>query len=134
MLKSTIRIFVVIALASISPGCSMEPSKSNTYPCDFGVYSKFPLTVKIIECKGIGNVYPSGLITKTSGLALSPSKTFFFPRQKRLPRSFVIRWKVEEEEHSQELVMPPIAKGSFGMLRLELSEANVWQLSFEKEK
>ena len=122
---------LVASAVSLAMGCSFKPSTANTYPCDFGVYSKFRQTIEIIECEGMGSVYPDGLIVPTHGPA--PTKTFFFPRQKRFPERIRIRWKIGTENFSQEIVFPQVEKGSEGMLCLELSQDNVWNLIFEKE-
>lgn len=126
-------LFLALILAvSLVQGCSFEPSKTNTYPCDVGVFSRFDQTIRILDCEGMGYAYPSGLISKTSGLA--PTKTFFFPRQRRLPERFTIHWQVESEKFSQELPMPMVKKGSDGMLRFELSSENEWSLTFEERR
>lgn len=121
----------VILAAVCLAGCSFEPSHANTYPCHFGVYSRFDRTVYIERCEGIGSVYPDGYVTKTTGPA--PSSTFFFPRQRWLPERIRIHWRIETDRFTQDIDFPQVEKGSDGMLRLELSEDNIWSLSFQKD-
>ncbi len=134
-------MILLLSLIAAFIGCDLEPSPARTYPCTFGVYSRFKETVRIIDCEGLGSVYPGGIIVPTSGPA--PTATFNFPRQKSFPARFLIRWKLgtesansdsESQKFSQEVVFPKVEKGSEGMLRLELSEDNVWNLTFVKEE
>ena len=135
-------VLAVLLAFFFSIGCDQDPSVSDTYPCKYVVYSDLDTDAAITSCEGIGSAYPDGFVRRNS--QRSPTKVFFFPRQRSFPKSFRIKWKTiqdtedgtneKSEEYVQELEVPSMEKGSEGELRLDLSEENEWSLKFVETK
>jgi len=103
-----------------------------TYTNTFAVYSEQSDTIEILNCDGLGGAQPSGITVPSSK---SPSSICRFPRQRKLPDEFTIRWRNmrTEEEFQQEMTFPRLPQGGLGRIKCLLDKENVWEWTYDPD-
>ena len=102
------------------------------------ILSKYHLPVRVVDCHGLGNAQPGGIIIASRTHDNFPQKQFSYPRLKSIPKSVTIRWRtatqvdelssaeLRETDYQQKIDLPRKLIGVDAMLLFILDEHNSW--------
>lgn len=124
-LKKPLAVLLLVLLF----GCAIQSDMFYVYE----VYSDYPDPIRILDCEGLGEAQPSGIVEPNDDEV--PNTTMVFPRLGAMPTDFVIRWvnMRTDEEFRQEMKFPTIPASSQGVIECRLGKDNVWLWSFRQE-
>jgi hypothetical protein len=121
--------FFILAVA-YSQGCGPQPESFLV----FEVYSDYHDSIRILECDGLDEAQPSGVISPTKDNI--PSATLVFPEASGTPTDFTTRWinLRTHEEHQQSMKFPKVPPGASGVIECRLSKENRWSWTFRPRR